>query len=133
MAAVVIITTGFRRADAIASLLVVALMARAAWELLKASGRILLEGTTEGIDLDTVRARLLAASPHVSAVHDLHAWTVTTGLPAISAHVVVGGSCFTDGHAPQILDALQAALIGQFDIEHSTLQLELPAHVGQFG
>jgi cobalt-zinc-cadmium efflux system protein len=129
-AAVVIITTGFSRADAIASLLVVALMARAAWELLRASGRILLEGTPDGVDLDSVRAHLLAASPHVTAVHDLHAWTVTSGLPAVSAHVVVDGSCFSDGHAPQILDALQATLIGQFDIEHSTLQLELPAHAG---
>jgi cobalt-zinc-cadmium efflux system protein len=133
-AAVVIIitttTTGFSRADAIASLLVVALMARAAWELLAASGRILLEGTPDGVDLESVRAQLLAASPHVTAVHDLHAWTVASGFPAVSAHVVVDGSCFSDGHAPQILDALQAALIGQFDIEHSTLQLELPAHAG---
>lgn len=128
VAAVVIITTGFRRADPIASLFVVALMTRAAWKLLKASGRVLLEGTPEGVDLGSVHAHLLAASDHILAVHDLHAWVVTSSLPAISAHIVVDNSCFSDGHAPQILDALQAALIGQFDVEHSTLQLELPGH-----
>jgi cobalt-zinc-cadmium efflux system protein len=128
VAAVVIITTGFRRADAIASLLVVGLMARAAWSLLRASGHVLLEGTPEGVDLDSLRAHLLGANPHVIDVHDLHAWLVTSDLPAISAHVVVDDSCFADGHAPQILDALQGALVGEFDVEHSTLQLELAGH-----
>lgn len=128
IAAIVIITTGFHRADAIASLLVVALMVRAAWQLLGASGRILLEGTPQGIDLDAVRARLLAADPHVIDVHDLHAWLLTSDLPAMSAHVVVDDSCFDDGHAPGILDALQAAMVGDFDVEHSTLQLEMAGH-----
>ena len=126
----VIITTGFRRADSIASLVVVGLMGRAAWGLLRASGHVLLEGTPEGIDLDSVREHLLAADHHVLEVHDLHAWVLTSSLPAISAHVVVDDSCFADGHAPQILDALQAALIGEFDVEHSTLQLELAGHAG---
>lgn len=128
IAAVIILTTGFQRADACAALLVVALMARAAYTLLKASGRILLEGTPEGIDLDRVRARLLAADPHVRDVHDVHAWVLTSNLPAMSAHVVVDDDCFHDGHTAQILDALQAAVVGEFDVEHSTLQLEMAGH-----
>lgn len=127
-AAGVIMATGFRRADAVASLVVVALMGRAAWGLLKASGRVLLEGTPEGVDLASVRAHLLGASEHVVDVHDLHAWLLTSHLPAVSAHVVLEDSCFADGHAPQVLDALQAALLGQFDVEHSTLQLEVAGH-----
>ena len=128
VAAAVIITTGWRRADSIASVVVVGLMGRAAWGLLRASGHILLEGTPEGVDLDLVRRHLLAADHHVLDIHDLHAWVLTSSLPAISAHVVVDDSCFADGHAPQILDALQAALIGEFDVEHSTLQLEMAGH-----
>lgn len=127
-AGLVIVLTGFRRADAIASLAVVALMVRAAWGLLGASGRVLLEGTPDDVDLGAVRRSLLGASRHVVEVHDLHAWTLTSSLPAISAHVVVDDSCFADGHAPQILDALQAALLGRFDVEHSTLQLEVAGH-----
>jgi cobalt-zinc-cadmium efflux system protein len=65
----------------------------------------------------------------VHDVHDLHVWTVTSGLPTLSAHVVVDDSCFTDGHAPQVLDQLQACLIGHFDVEHSTFQLEPVSHL----
>jgi cobalt-zinc-cadmium efflux system protein len=126
-AAVVIILTGYDRADAIAALLVVALMIGAAWSLLRASGRILLEAAPEDMNLDDVRAHLLATS-HVRDVHDLHAWTVTSGLPALSAHVIVDDSCFTDGHVPMLLDQLQACLAGHFDVEHSTFQLEAAAH-----
>lgn len=129
VAGVVIVVTGFRRADSIASLLVVVLMARAAWGLLRASGRVLLEGAPEGVDLVAVRRHLLAVD-HVVDVHDLHAWVVTSDLPALSAHIVVEDSCFGDGHAPQILDALQAALIGEWSVGHSTLQLEPAGHVG---
>jgi len=126
-AAVVILTTGYTRADSIAALLIVVLMVKAAWSLLRASGRILLEAAPEDIDLDDVRSHLLATG-HVRDVHDLHAWTVTSSLPALSAHVIVDDSCFTDGHAPQLLDQLQACLAGHFDVEHSTLQLEAAAH-----
>ena len=129
IAGIVIVTTGFTRADAIASLLVVALMAKAAWELLRDSGRILLEAAPEGMDLEQVRAHL-AEVPHVLGVHDLHAWTVTSGLPALSAHVVIEDSCFNDGHAPRLLDQLQSCLAGHFDVEHSTFQLEATAHAG---
>ena len=127
IAGIVIVTTGFTRADAIASLIVVALMVHAAWELLRDSGRVLLEAAPEDTDLEQVRSHILAV-PHVRAVHDLHAWTVTSGLPTLSAHVVVEDSCFNDGHAPRLLDQLQACLTGDFDIEHSTFQLEAAAH-----
>jgi len=121
------VTTGFTRADAIASLLVVALMVKAAWELLRDSGRVLLEAAPEGMNLEDLRAHL-AGVPHVLEVHDLHAWTVTSGQPALSAHVVIEDSCFNDGHAPRLLDQLQNCLVGHFDVEHSTFQLEAAAH-----
>lgn len=128
IAGLIIVTTDFRRADAIASLLVVVLMVRAAWSLLKASGRVLLEGTPEGIDLDEVRLRLLAADSHVVDVHDLHVWVLTSDHPAMSAHVVLDDSCFSDGHAPRVLDVLQEAMRADFDMDHSTLQLEMAQH-----
>jgi cobalt-zinc-cadmium efflux system protein len=129
IAGIIIVTTGFTRADAIASLIVVALMAKAAWGLLRDSGRVLLEAAPEGMDLEQVHAHL-AGVPHVLGVHDLHAWTVTSGLPALSAHVVIEDDCFRDGHAPRLLDQLQACLAGHFDVEHSTFQLEAAAHAG---
>ena len=127
VAGIVIVTTGFTRADSIASLIVVVLMVKAAWELLRDSGRILLEAAPEGMDIEKIRTHL-AEVPHVLAVHDLHAWTVTSGLPALSAHVVIEDGCFNDGHAPRLLDQLQACLAGHFDVGHSTFQLEAAAH-----
>jgi cobalt-zinc-cadmium efflux system protein len=127
VAGLIILAAGFNRADAIASLFVVALMLRAAWGLLKASLRILLEAAPEAVDLADVRSHLLEP-PHVRDVHDLHVWTVTSDLPAISAHIVVDDSCFLDGHAPQVLDELQRCLAGHFDVEHSTFQLEPASH-----
>jgi cobalt-zinc-cadmium efflux system protein len=129
IAGVIIVATGFTRADAIASLIVVALMLKAAWGLLRDSGRILLEAAPKTTDLDQVRTHLLATE-HVHDLHDLHAWTITSDLPALSAHIVIDDSCFNDGHAPRLLDTLQACLAGHFDIEHSTFQLEAATHVG---
>ena len=128
VAGLVIIATGFRRADAIASLVVVVVMARAAWGLLRASGRILLEGAPEHVDLEEVRSHILGVD-EVTGVHDLHAWVVTSDLPAVSAHVVVADVCFANGRAPQVLDRLQECLAGHFDVEHSTFQLEPASHV----
>jgi cobalt-zinc-cadmium efflux system protein len=128
VAGIVILITGFDRIDPIASLLVVALMARAAWPLLRKSGRILLEAAPEDFDLDEVRSHILEL-PEVASVHDLHVWVVTSDLPAVSAHVVVSDSCFANGKAPQVLDQLQACLSGHFDVEHSTFQLEPAGHV----
>ena len=127
IAGIVILATGWTQADAIASLIVVALMLKAAWELLAASGRILLEAAPKTMDLDDVRAHLLATE-HVRDLHDLHAWTVTASLPALSAHIVIDDACFTEGCVPRLLDQLQSCLAGHFDVEHSTFQLEAAAH-----
>lgn len=127
VAAVVIIATGWTRADPIASLVVVALLLWAAWGLLRDSGRVLLEAAPRETDLTAMRQHILDV-PHVRDVHDLHVWTVTSSLPALSAHIVVEDGCFEDGHAPRILDEISECLAGHFDLEHCTFQLEPPGH-----
>jgi cobalt-zinc-cadmium efflux system protein len=126
-AGLVIVLTGWSRADAVASLLVSALMAVAAWGLLRDAGRILLQGAPEDVPLAEVRSHITSLE-HVIGVHDLHAWTITSNLPTLSAHVVVEDHCFASGHAPEILDSLQACLGEHFDVEHSTFQLEPARH-----
>jgi cobalt-zinc-cadmium efflux system protein len=127
IAGVVIMVSHWQRADAVASLLVVALMAYAAWGLLRDAGRILLQGTPDNLDLVDVRTHL-AGVAHVVDVHDLHAWSVASDLTTLSAHVVVESTCFDDGHAPQILDALQKCLTEHFSVQHATFQLEPATH-----
>ncbi len=127
LAGAVIVLTGWRRADGVAALAVAALMGRTAVGLLRDSGRILLQGAPDDLDLRAVRAHLLGVE-HVLDVHDLHAWTVTSNQPTVSAHVVVEDHCFASGHAPQLLDALQRCLAGHFDVEHATFQLEPAGH-----
>ena len=127
IAGAVIVFTGFTRADAIASLIVVALMSHAAWGLLRDSGRILLEAAPAETDLDAIRDHL-CTNEHVLDVHDLHVWTVTSDLPALSVHIVIKDDCFHDGHAPGLLDEMQACLVGHFDVEHSTFQFEPASH-----
>lgn len=127
IAGIVILQLGFVRADAIASLVVVGLMLRAAWRLLIGSGRILLEGTPASVDLDLVR-RHLTALPDVLAVHEVHAWTLTSDLPVLSAHVIVSDTCLSDGSSGAVIDRLQECLAGHFDVEHSTFQLEPATH-----
>jgi cobalt-zinc-cadmium efflux system protein len=126
-AGVVVVTTGFRRADPIASLVVVVLMLRAAWQLLRDSGHVLLEAAPEHMDLSVLRAHLLE-TPNVIDVHDLHVWTSGSRLPSVSVHVVVADDCFSAGLAPGLLDELQACLAGHFDVEHSTFQFEPAGH-----
>ncbi len=128
VAAGVIAITGFARADALASLLIGALIVPRTVRLLRETTGVLLESTPPGVDLAMVREHLLAV-PHVDDVHDLHASTVATGLPVLTAHVVVEDSCFLDGHVPALLDQLQHCLAGHFDVEHSTFQLEPRGHV----
>ncbi len=132
VAGMVILTTGWDRADPVATLVVVALVLQAAWRLLSASGRILLEGTPETVDLDEVR-RHIHELPEVVAVHDLHAWTLTSDLPVLSAHVVVTDPCLHDGSSGRILDHLQQCLAEHFDVEHSTFQLEAAGHASHEG
>jgi cobalt-zinc-cadmium efflux system protein len=114
-----ILATGFRRADGIASLLVAAIMLRAAYSLLKASGRVFLEAAPEGMDPDEIGRAMLGA-PGVSEVHDLHVWEVTSGFPALSAHVLVSED--TDCHRTR--RDLERILDDRFGLEHTTLQVD---------
>jgi cobalt-zinc-cadmium efflux system protein len=127
IAGIIVVTTHWPRADPVASLLVVVLLLRAAKGLLAASGRVLLEAAPSEVDLALVRSHLLESS-YVVGLHDLHVWTVTSGLPALSVHVVISDECFTTGRAPMLLDELQSCLAGHFDVEHSTFQLEPAGH-----
>ncbi|MGC4939905.1 cation diffusion facilitator family transporter [Kribbella sp. DT2] len=127
VAALVIATTGFTRADAIVSLLIGLVILPRALKLLREAVNVLLEAAPTDIDLDDVRAHIVELD-HVHDVHDLHVYTVTSGLPVLTAHVVVDPDCFEDGHAPQLLDKLQTCLAGHFDVEHSTFQLEPVGH-----
>ena len=119
VAAVVILVWGFDRADAIASLVISIPMLRSGVGLLRGSGRILMEAAPSGIDPDEI-GRALAAQPGVVEVHDLHVWEVTSGFPALSAHVLVGRD--TDCHGAR--RALEHVLHERFDIEHTTLQVD---------
>ena len=116
---VVVLTTGFARADAIASLFVAALMARAGYGLVRDSWRIFLEGAPEGLDPAAIGAAM-AADPEVAEVHDLHVWTITSGFAALSAHVLVvpGQDC----HA--VRGRLQELLRSEYGIGHTTLQVD---------
>ena len=127
VAAAVIATTGWLRADAVASLVIGALIVPRTFRLLGESVNVLLEATPKGLDLTEVRQRLMT-NPHVHDVHDLHASQVATGLPVLTAHVVVDDSCFHDGHLGPMLDELQRCLDTDFDVEHSTIQFEAAAH-----
>jgi cobalt-zinc-cadmium efflux system protein len=127
VAAVVIATTGWQRADAVAALLIGALILPRAVKLLREAGAVLLESTPPGLDLEEVRTHLLRVE-HVREVHDVHASLIATGLPVLSAHVVVDTGCFTDGHAGRILDELQHCVAEHFDVEHSTFQVEPETH-----
>lgn len=129
LSGLVILLTRWERADSIASLLVVILMLWAAWGLLRDSGQILLQVSPADLDLNDVRTHLSDVDDVVD-VHDLHAWTLTSGSTTLSAHVTVEDKCFNTGHAPQILDALQSCLASHFSITHSTLQLEPAGHAG---
>jgi cobalt-zinc-cadmium efflux system protein len=118
-----VLATGWSRYDPIAALLVSALMLRSSWTLLRESGRIFLEGAPEEIDPEEVAAAL-AHDGEVVEVHDLHVWTVTSGFPALAAHVLVepGSDCHA---ARRRLDNLLAT---RFGLRHTTLQVD---HVAQ--
>jgi cobalt-zinc-cadmium efflux system protein len=123
IAGALVLTTGFVRADALASLLVVALMLRAGTDLVRQSGKIFLEAAPDGIDPNALGDRL-AAVPPVSEIHDLHLWQITSGQPSLSAHVLVtpGSDCH------QVRRTLQQLLRDEYQITHATLQVD---HVGE--
>ena len=131
-AAVVIATTGFQQADAIASLLIVALIVPRAYLLMRETLSVLMEFTPKGLDLEEVRRHILELD-HVIDVHDLHASTVATGLPVLTAHIVVHDECFADGHAAQQLQEVQRCVSEHFDVavHHSTFQIETASVAAQ--
>jgi cobalt-zinc-cadmium efflux system protein len=118
-AAIIVLTTGFARADAIATLVVVGLMLRAGGGLIRESGRIFLEAAPAGLDPAALGAEM-AAMLHVAEVHDLHIWEITTGMTAASAHVLVEPR--QDCHA--VRAALEALLAREHGITHLTLQVD---------
>jgi cobalt-zinc-cadmium efflux system protein len=124
---VIIATTGFTRADPIASLAVGLLILPRTWRLLRETVDVLLEASPRGMDLSEVRRHMTTLNG-VRDVHELHAWTITSGLPVLSAHVVVDPEVFDDGQCFSMLDRLQDCLRGHFDVEHSTFQLEPAGH-----
>jgi cobalt-zinc-cadmium efflux system protein len=124
---VIIAATGFTRADPIASLVVGLLILPRTWRLLRETVDVLLEASPRGMDLNEVRRHMTTLNG-VRDVHELHAWTITSGLPVLSAHVVVDPEFFDDGRCFSMLDRLQDCLRGHFDVEHSTFQLEPAGH-----
>ena len=129
IAAIFIATLGWYRADSIAAILIGLLILPRTFKLLRETIDVLMESTPRGLDLESVRAHILAL-PHVQSVHDLHATRFSTGLPALTAHVVVDDECFLDGHVPRMIDDLQQCVAEHFDvqIEHSTFQIEPASH-----
>ena len=124
VAGLIVLTTGWHQADALASLVVAVLIVPRTVALLRDSLDVLLEATPRSVDLDHVRGHILDA-PGVSDVHDLHAWTITSGMNVVSAHVVL-----TPGGQPgDVLDHLATCLADDFDVAHSTFQLETAEHV----
>lgn len=119
VAGLIVLTTGFRQADSIASLVVVVLMLKAGYGLVRESGRILLEAAPAHVDPDTVGDRLVGQPP-VTEVHDLHIWTITSGQAALSAHVLVA----PEGDCHAVRRDLEALLSKEYGITHTTLQVD---------
>ena len=126
IAGALVLATGWDRFDPVAALLVAALMVRSSWSLLRDSGRIFLEAAPEGIEPDAV-AQTIAGDPDVVEVHDLHVWTVTSGFPALAAHVLVSPDA--DCHATR--RRLQHLLEERFALRHTTLQVDHVARRAQ--
>ena len=127
IAAVLIMITGWTPFDAIASLAIVVLIIPRAWSLLREVVDVLLEATPHGVDLDEVRDHI-ARVRGVVDVHDLHAWTITSGVPVLSAHVIIDQACISEGRSGEVLDRLGECLGGHFDVSHCTFQLEPVGH-----
>ena len=119
VAGLVITVTGYGAADAIASIVIGVLIFPRTWRLLREAVDVLLEATPKGLDMALVRSHILEA-PGVTECHDLHVWTITSGVNVVSAHVIVT----PDAKPAAVLDALCQCLAGFFDIEHSTFQIE---------
>ncbi|WP_265520274.1 cation diffusion facilitator family transporter [Oerskovia flava] len=121
----VAVAAGFPRADGLASIAIGLMILPRALLLLREVARVLLESTPDGVDLDQVR-RHIEQVPGVVGVHDLHAWTITSGVPVMSAHVEVEPDRLARGEGTAVLDQLQSCLRGHFDVDHCTFQVEPP-------
>jgi cobalt-zinc-cadmium efflux system protein len=127
VAAVVILLTGFERADAIASLAIAALIVPRALSLLRDVLRVLSQGAPKGTDVALIREHVLS-KPGVVSIHDVHVWSITPGSNVFSAHVVVEPAVFSEGRTDRLLDELCECLVEHFDVAHSTFQLEPAEH-----
>jgi cobalt-zinc-cadmium efflux system protein len=128
IAAIIIVATGWAPADAIASLLIAAMIVPRAIGLLREVASVLGESAPAGMHVAEIRDHILE-TPGVVAVHDVHVWQLTRGAPVFSAHVVVDDEALRDGSTARILASLQNCLSQHFDVEHSTFQLEPAGHV----
>jgi cobalt-zinc-cadmium efflux system protein len=124
---IIISATGFTLADPIASIAVGVLILPRTWRLLAEAVDILLEASPKGIDLEDIRQHMCDL-PGIREVHELHVWTITSGLPVFSVHVVVDPEVIERGRSAIMLDQLQDCLRGHFDVDHSTFQLEPAGH-----
>ncbi|MDN3272336.1 cation diffusion facilitator family transporter [Streptomyces sp. MA15] len=127
VAALVIVTTGWTAADPIASLVIALMIVPRTLRLLRETLDVLLEAAPKGVDMAEVRAHILD-TPGVEDVHDLHAWTITSGMPVLSAHVVVSADTLNAIGHEKMLHELQGCLGDHFDVQHCTFQLEPGGH-----
>ena len=127
VAALVIMTTGFLRADPLASLLIAVLILPRSWRLLREAVNVLLETTPANLDLEDVREHL-GRVPGVVDVHDLHAWTITNGMPVLSAHVTVTDQCLEERGVGSLLDEFSGCVASHFSVDHATFQIEPKSH-----
>ena len=127
IAAVVVLATGYLGADAIASLLIAAMILPRSFTLLREAVDVLLEASPRHVDLDEVRTHLTAV-PGVVDVHDLHAWTITSGMPVLSVHVTVSDACLEERGVGSLLDEFSKCVADHFDVDHATFQIEPESH-----
>ena len=127
VAAVVIMTTGFLRADPLVSLAIAVLILPRSFALLRDAVNVLLETAPAHLDLDDVRDHLRRV-PGVVDVHDLHAWTITSGMPVLSAHITVTDACLARRGVGSLLDEFSGCVASHFAVEHVTFQIEPESH-----
>ena len=127
VAAAVIAGTHFQRADALASIFIGVLILPRTARLLRDAVNVLIEASPRNVDLAEVRGHI-CETPGVLGVHDLHVWTITSGILVLSAHVVIADAVLADGGGARVLDKLAECLAGHFDVEHCTFQLEPASH-----
>ncbi|WP_458113089.1 cation diffusion facilitator family transporter [Arthrobacter sp. R1-13] len=126
-AALIIMLTGLQAADTVASIIIAIMILPRAWHLLRDVVDVLLEASPKGVEVQMIREHILSVSG-VVAVHDIHIWTITSGVPVFSAHVVVEDELLSARGADQVLDKLTTCLGSHFDTEHCTFQLEPASH-----